>query len=187
MTVHGPEVETRCDAAVVCAGPWVTRWWPEFHDRFSVTRQTWAYVGDDQTPGPRTAWIDAESLAYGFPRDGVVEGFKIARHVPGTKTSPEGVDRNWYESDRLDLGGIANDRLPDLGPLHSPGTCLYTNTPDGLFAIGMGYDPGVYVVSPCSGHGFKFGPLIGEWAADAVESGSWPAESAPFSIERFAG
>ena len=44
--------------------------------------------------------------------------------------------------------------------------CLYTNTPDEDFIID--YAPGlpnILVVSACSGHGFKFAPLVGEIAA----------------------
>jgi sarcosine oxidase len=45
-----------------------------------------------------------------------------------------------------------------------PETCLYTNTPDGEFVLDR---VGPFVVgSPCSGHGFKFAPLIGKILAD---------------------
>lgn len=182
----GQTFEIDCDAAVVCAGPWIPQWWPQYRKRFTVTRQTWAYVGERETTGPRTVWIDLGTLAYGFPRDGRIAGYKIARHVPGLVSNPDRVDRDWSGSDNIDLEKIANERLRLAGPLHETGTCLYTNTPDGLFAVGRGSDPAIFVVSPCSGHGFKFGPLIGEWAAAAVEKGGWPAETTPFSIDRFA-
>jgi len=54
-------------------------------------------------------------------------------------------------------------------------TCLFTNTPTEDFVIdGM---EGVTVVSPCSGHGAKFAPLLGEIGADvATGAGAAPAE-----------
>jgi len=45
-----------------------------------------------------------------------------------------------------------------------PETCLYTNTPDGEFVLDR-LGP-IVVGSPCSGHGFKFAPLIGKILAD---------------------
>ena len=45
-----------------------------------------------------------------------------------------------------------------------PETCLYTNTPDDEFVLDR-LGP-IVVGSPCSGHGFKFAPLIGKILAD---------------------
>ena len=48
-------------------------------------------------------------------------------------------------------------------------TCLYTNTPDGHFLLDRHPQHArVLIVSPCSGHGFKFCPVIGEIAADLL-------------------
>ncbi len=53
------------------------------------------------------------------------------------------------------------------GPRVAATTCLYTMTPDGDFIIDrMPGDDRVIVASPCSGHGFKFAPVIGEIIAD---------------------
>src|SRR6185436_11195796 len=51
----------------------------------------------------------------------------------------------------------------DPEPL-DPHLCLFTSTPDEHFVIDR-VGP-VVVVSPCSGHGFKFVPAIGRLAAD---------------------
>ena len=58
-------------------------------------------------------------------------------------------------------------------------TCLYTRTPDEDFVLDR-VGP-VTVASPCSGHGFKFTPLIGEVLADLV-TGQPPS----IPIDRFA-
>jgi sarcosine oxidase len=48
-------------------------------------------------------------------------------------------------------------------------TCLYTNTEDESFVLER---RGRLVVgSPCSGHGFKFAPLIGERLASLAGGG----------------
>ncbi len=48
--------------------------------------------------------------------------------------------------------------------------CLYTNMPDGHFLIDRHPQwKNVLIASPCSGHGFKFAPVIGEILADLVQ------------------
>jgi sarcosine oxidase len=52
----------------------------------------------------------------------------------------------------------------------SSAVCLYTNTPDEHFWIDRHPShANVIVASPCSGHGFKFAPVVGEIVADLVE------------------
>jgi sarcosine oxidase len=51
-------------------------------------------------------------------------------------------------------------------PQHSE-TCIYTNTADQHFVLERSED--VVVGSACSGHGFKFAPLIGRLLADLAE------------------
>jgi sarcosine oxidase len=49
-------------------------------------------------------------------------------------------------------------------------SCLYTMTEDKRFTIGALADaPEVIVAAACSGHGFKFGPAVGEAVADLYE------------------
>jgi sarcosine oxidase len=51
--------------------------------------------------------------------------------------------------------------------------CLYTNTPDEHFVIGIHpRHPEVSVACGFSGHGFKFVPVVGEVLADLVTTGS---------------
>ena len=53
------------------------------------------------------------------------------------------------------------------GPLMHATTCTYTCTPDGHFLIDRHPRYAIVIIgSPCSGHGFKFVPVIGEILAD---------------------
>jgi sarcosine oxidase len=64
---------------------------------------------------------------------------------------------------------------------------MYTNTPDNHFVIDFSpEDPNVVVISACSGHGFKFGPVIGDIAADLVCEGGTRRDISRFSAARFA-
>jgi sarcosine oxidase len=57
--------------------------------------------------------------------------------------------------------------LPGLEPTpRGEVTCLYTDTPSQDFLIDRVGD--LVVCSPCSGHGAKFAPVVGEMVADLV-------------------
>ena len=59
-------------------------------------------------------------------------------------------------------------------------------TPDGDFLIDrLPGAPQVIVASPCSGHGFKFAPVIGEILADLATVGATRHDISRFRLERF--
>jgi sarcosine oxidase len=65
-------------------------------------------------------------------------------------------------------------------------TCMYTNTADEHFVVDcMPGGDGVVVVSACSGHGFKFAPVIGEAAAGLALDGATPHDISRFALRRF--
>ncbi len=78
--------------------------------------------------------------------------------------------------------------LPDAnGPLLDAKTCLYTVTPDGDFILDrIPGAPAILVASPCSGHGFKFAPAIGEILADLTEGRTPRHDISRFRLDRFA-
>jgi glycine/D-amino acid oxidase-like deaminating enzyme len=64
---------------------------------------------------------------------------------------------------------------------------MYTNTPDQNFVIDFAPDDRrVVVISACSGHGFKFGPIVGDIAADLVLEGKTRRDISRFAAARFA-
>jgi glycine/D-amino acid oxidase-like deaminating enzyme len=132
-------------------------------------------------------WIDADSLAYGFPRLGEVPGVKIALHGGGDITSPETVDRAMHEQDRVALHEYATRRFPDLSRrVVYEKVCLYTNTPDEDFIIDAVPDlPGAFFIGGLSGHGFKFGPLLGEIALALLTDTPTPYDLSRFACTRF--
>ena len=65
--------------------------------------------------------------------------------------------------------------------------CMFTNTPDEHFIIDRHPDAAeVLVVSPCSGHGFKFCSVIGEIVADLLTEDRTAHDIAAFRLSRFA-
>src|SRR2546421_519848 len=101
-------------------------------------------------------------IFYGIPNTG--HAVKAARHPGGRVTPPDEADRRVTAEDEAPVRPFPKSRLPllDRTPISSM-TCTYTNTPDGHFVIDRHpRHRNIWLVSPCSGHGFKFSSVIGE-------------------------
>jgi glycine/D-amino acid oxidase-like deaminating enzyme len=87
------------------------------------------------------------------------------------------------------LLGFSSSRLPALGPeVCAAVACMYTTTPDEHFVLGFAPgDERLVICWPCSGHGFKFVPVIGEVAADLITSGGAHLDISWFDPARFSG
>jgi sarcosine oxidase len=60
-------------------------------------------------------------------------------------------------------------------------------TPDGDFILDrVPGEESIIVASPCSGHGFKFAPVVGEILADLAITESTVHDISRFAIARFA-
>jgi sarcosine oxidase len=111
-------------------------------------------------------WTGPDELSwYALPPAGEAFGIKVGQHVGGAPVDPDDgpfdVDPALVEM----LAQYVRRRFPGLDPepVHAE-TCLYTMTPDEDFIVDR-IGP-VVVGSPCSGHGFKFAPVVGELLAD---------------------
>ena len=72
------------------------------------------------------------------------------------------------------------------GPVVTSKTCLYTMAPDGDFVIDrVPGRPNIVVASPCSGHGFKFAPAIGQALVELAFGGRTGLDLSRFRIGRF--
>ena len=101
---------------------------------------------------------------------------------------PDDWDRSGIEpEDEAVLRAATSRYLPQAnGPALSLKTCMFTNTPDEHFIIDtLPGAPQVVVVSPCSGHGFKFSTVIGEIAADLALEGGTGHDIDMFRSDRF--
>ena len=86
------------------------------------------------------------------------------QHHAGPRTDPD-EDGVVSEDSVSRLSAWVKERFPgaDPEPLFAE-TCLYTNTDDERFILER--HGRIVVGSPCSGHGFKFAPFIGQRLAD---------------------
>ena len=107
---------------------------------------------------------------YGLPggRDAGFRGQKLAEFDGGPKlASAADQDAIVDPANRARVVEYVRRHLPGLVPEpYAETTCLFTNTPSQDFLVD-GVD-GVTLVSPCSGHGAKYAPLIGDIAADVA-------------------
>ena len=122
---------------------------------------------------------------YGIPDMG--DGVKAARHHGGEITSPDRVRREITQLDEAPVREFLKQHIPSLNnPPASSATCLYTNTNDEHFIID--FHPShrnVLILSPCSGHGFKFSTAIGEVAQQLLQENKSKLNIDLFKIDRF--
>jgi monomeric sarcosine oxidase len=133
----------------------------------ATLQQVRYFVPRDDSPWPTLIeWPDARPCWYSVPMVGGAAGVKVAAHVPGRAVDPR--DGPFEEIDPAledEATAYVRERLPGLEPAGlSPETCLYTMTADEDFVIDRAGP--VVVGGGCSGHAFKFGPLLGEVLAD---------------------
>lgn len=171
--------QRRCRARqlIISAGAWVASLLPGMRLPFQVERQVLHWLSPAvhaEAFGPARCpvhlWqIDGDRFFYGLPDMGA--GVKLAFHHGGQTSTVDAVQREVTEQDVNDLRAAVRRLVPaaDGRPLSSS-VCLYTNTPDEHFWIDRHPDQReVLVASPCSGHGFKFAPVVGEILADLVQ------------------
>ncbi|MFB7733935.1 FAD-dependent oxidoreductase [Streptomyces sp. NPDC056112] len=162
--------------AVVTVGPWTSRLLdglvtlPEL----TVTQEQVFHLPQRD---PDAAWPafsfqhEDGGIVYGMPT--ADEGVKVAEHLGGRVVDPETRDGIVDAAARGRVLAFAAERLPGLEPVVSTETtCLYTSTADEDFLLDR---VGPLVVgTACSGHGFKFTPLLGRMLADLAEGGTEP-------------
>jgi sarcosine oxidase len=180
------------NSAVIATGSWMPQVVPELNPLLQCERQIlfWFRPVKDQDffmpeRMPVFIWATGDlGYFYGFPDLG--DGVKVARHHGGELTSPEKVRRQVTVEDETPVREFLSHHIPSAnGLLLSSATCLYTNTPDEHFIIS--HHPkhrNVIILSPCSGHGFKFASAIGEIATQMIKDGRAKLDISMFNLTR---
>jgi sarcosine oxidase len=104
----------------------------------------------------------------------------------GPVVDPASPDRAIDEPLLDQLRAYAAELLPGItGEILETTSCRYTMTADEDFIIDRHpADSRIVFGSPCSGHGFKFGPIVGRMLADLALSGETPYPTARFRLDR---
>jgi sarcosine oxidase len=196
VTLHTDGGRLSARAVIVCAGPWTAGLLAGSAGLAVPTAaalEQVAYLAPAGTPpaGMPIFLCHDTQIPYGLPVPGSPL-YKTGIHHGGTPADPDRLDRGPDDELAERLQQVARRYLPgfDPAPVRTE-RCVYDNTPDEDFII----DRVGNVVIGCgtSGHGFKFGPLLGEWLA-ALAAGDPPATAAPegladlaarFALSRF--
>ncbi len=192
VTVTTEKDSYAAERVIFAAGPWNASLLPDLKLPLECERQVlfWfkpasrAEVFSSRRM-PVFIWeVEGGGNFYGIPNTG--HGVKTARHHGGRISPPDEVDRRVTEKDEAPVRAFLRRRLPLLdGRPTSSMTCIYTNAPDGHFLIDR--HPGhknIWLVSPCSGHGFKFSTVIGEIVSELALRGFTRQDISLFSLAR---
>jgi sarcosine oxidase len=184
----------RAQRLLISAGAWLSSLVPDLHLSLSVERQVLCWFEPTSQPEllkpercPIFICEHAPSrFFYGFPDLG--DGVKAAVHHEGQQTDPDRICRDVRTEDTEAVRALLARFLPGAaGPLRSAVVCMYTNTPDAHFILDRHPRcPEVVIASPCSGHGFKFSPVIGEMAAMLLADRMPRFDLSLFRSDRFA-
>ena len=165
---------------VFACGPWLPKLFPDLlGELIHVTKQEVFFLGvppgDDLFKPPKLpAWVDFNDLVYGLPNlDG--RGFKIAIDAHGPQFDPDHGQRVVAEDSTRAVREFLRRRIPLLAdaPVMETRVCQYENTSNGDFLIDR--HPAlenVWLVGGGSGHGFKHGPAVGEYATSLITGGA---------------
>lgn len=115
-----------------------------------------------------------------------IPGVKVGWHHNGDPRDPDAAEMP-FDHLRDGISAWVGQIFPQLVPEPiKTQTCLYTNTPDYHFV--MDHHPEwshVVVAAGFSGHGFKFGPALGDLLAALLMGDTPPVDLSPFRIARF--
>jgi sarcosine oxidase len=172
VTLERDEISAR--SVVVTAGPWAPSLLTGIGIELPVvpTRETVIHLrlAGDGTPPSVIDWGRTPSAGAGIARTGQAAyalaspglGLKAGLHHsgpvadPDDDATPDGRVAAWVEA-------WAAARFDGVGALERTETCLYTNTADESFLLER--HGRVVVGAACSGHGFKFAPVVGRTLA----------------------
>jgi sarcosine oxidase len=169
----GPD-ELDADAVVVTAGSWVN----ELLDEplpVKTTRETLCYFSPDTEGLPVPSVVSFKAGRHTHDMYSLADpkhGLKVGAHHAGPEADPNVPGEPEPELiARITEWARETYRLADPDPVAAE-TCMYTTTGDETFILER--RGRIVIGSPCSGHGFKFAPAIGErlaaLAAEALES-----------------
>ncbi|XP_041732898.1 peroxisomal sarcosine oxidase-like isoform X1 [Coregonus clupeaformis] len=129
---------------------------------------------------------EAKHYIYGLPSNEYPGLMKICCHK-GPETDPDERDRQTERGDIDILQRYIIRCFPGLVPIPAVvESCMYTVTPDNHFVLA--HHPthsNIVIGAGFSGHGFKFGPIVGKLLCE-LSQGEVPSyDLSPFRIRRF--
>jgi monomeric sarcosine oxidase len=188
-----PGNEFDCARACVASGPWTRDLLAFLRDDLKTTRQEVVYfepqplASRNFDAGRFPIFIELDSGFYGFPIHHA-GAMKIANHHKGGRVSMDSYETQVGEEFILKCRSFFRELIPQLADARVRETrvCAYNNTPDDDFIIDWHPEiENALIVTGFSGHGFKFGPVVGRIGAELLLSGRTSHDIDRFSLARF--
>jgi len=182
----------RAPQVVVAAGGWSKRLFPELGGSLWQCQQGIMYLEGVSAGFCRPAFVPYSAPStgfYGFPAEPGRVGLKVARHLVtdpiddpdfDRRTTPPGFVeeasefvRSWFGLDPADYR-VTYD------------SCMYNLSASTDFLLDFHPDmPGVFLATAGSGHGFKFGSILGKIVLDRLDGVPSERWTPQFSYESF--
>jgi sarcosine oxidase len=165
---------------VFACGSWLGKVFPEvLGARIFPSRQEIFFFGvppgDTQfSPSALPTWLIQGDETYGMP-DLETRGFKIAFDGHGERVDPDTQSRVVSSESMERVRAYVAKRFPALrdAPIVESRVCQYENTSNGDFLIDRHPElSNVWFAGGGSGHGFKHGPMVGEYVAQQLLDGA---------------
>jgi glycine/D-amino acid oxidase-like deaminating enzyme len=182
----------RAPRIVVAAGGWSNRLMPELGRALWQCQQGIMYLEGVPEAFCRPAFVPysgADTGFYGFPAEPGRMGFKLARHLVTDPIADPDFDRRTTPPGFAEAAGEFLRDWFGLDPGQYRATyesCMYNLSPSSDFLLDFHPEmPGVFLATAGSGHGFKFGSILGRVVLDrldGIQSDRW---SPQFSYEAF--
>jgi sarcosine oxidase len=167
VVIRTADGEYRARVCVAAAGPWIAKLLGAVVALPPLTITQEQVFHFRPCDGGGREWPSfihhRQPYVYGLESPG--QGVKVAEHHAGRVVDPDQRDFEVDPGAAARVKAYVKEWLPGLEPEPADAiTCLYTTTPTEDFVVER-HGP-IVAVSACSGHGFKFTPLIGRLAAD---------------------
>lgn len=181
-------------AYLFATGPWSKELLSSYHIPLKITKQQLLYFRPPTNqgryrPGHCPVFSCLSRGYYGFPVH--IHGFmKIGDCRKGSTGKLDAAPQETTPQFEKSCRSFLKQFMPDVsGFVDTEGkTCYYNNTPDGDFILDHLPDaPNAYVATGFSGHGFKFGPLLGKTAAELLTGGKPEINLTRFRLGRLRG
>lgn len=183
----------KAEKLVFSSGAWITKLLPTLKLPIKIERQVLFWFSPRKNPDkfksinmPNSGWDLDNGLSFYTMPNLENRGFKVAMHHNGEFVDPDTLIRESNDSDLKMVRDFLEEYIPDgNGELIDSKVCMYTDTPDQDFLIDSHPDDeNIIICSPCSGHGFKFTPAIGEICSSLIINNSTNFDLDKFSLER---
>ena len=196
VTVTTDKGAHKAEKLVIAPGAWFSTLVPEFNTVLKTIRVAISWYAPQNkaafTPDKMPIFIMRDRTdrngCYGLPICDAVPGMKIGQHFHlGEEVTGDSIDRAPTPADEH-VTRYWTDTFFDLkdAPCLNTAICMYTKTPDEAFILGLHpRHENVILGHACSGHGFKFAPVIGEILSDLATDGTTRHDIAAHMPQRF--